>query len=308
LSAIAIYDNCRALGTMYTQRREETLMSSSALSLPKQRYGRSSVSLAGVLSIVAGALFLLFGVITLFTPTEPRILAFAAAGLMGFMGSLGIATGWGLLEKFRWAQVLAIMWGIVLVSPSSPLPASISGWVGELIFVAIGIWWLTLFIGKVADDEFTNSESLRLPGAVLAVACLLIIDLTSLPLEWMLKSPPVFLYGRPLGAPYSLLFSTFLCVLSLALGVALLKRSKLGFWLVMGLQVFSFTNAVVTDFTPAAIAELNRVAASTMASWHITGFSGKITRTFSFIEPIVIGICLMLSWPRFKTSSEAVDD
>jgi hypothetical protein len=153
------------------------------------------------------------------------------------------------------------MWAIVLVSPSAPLPASISGWVGELICVLIGFWWLMLFIGKVADEEFTGSESAAVPAAILAVSWLLILELPWLPLAWMLKTP-IFLYGRYIGAPYSHVISTTLSVLSFVVGVALLKRSKLAFWLAVSLQVFYFTSSVVTDFTPSAIAEINRAIAS----------------------------------------------
>jgi len=284
---------------------EENSVSSSAVSLPKHPHSRSSVSGAGVLAIISGAASLLFGIVTLFgLSTEPRTLTLAVAGLMILAGGLGIATGWGLLKRSRWAQVLAIICAIELVSPNA-LPADVSGWVGELISVAIGVWWLRLFVGKLADDEFTNAESPTVPGAVLAVSWLLISDLLSVPLEWKLRTP-TFLYGHIFAPPYSIIISATICVVSFVVGAALLKRSRLGFWLAIGLQVFGSTNAVVTNFTPKAMAELNRIVASVVERWHITGSSG-IGRTFSFLEPIVIGLCLIFSWQGFKTASEAIE-
>ena len=295
----------RMVGTCIISVREENSVSSSALSLPEHRYARSSVTGAGVLAIISGAAFLLFGIVTLFgSSTERRSLSLAVGGFMILVGGLGIATGWGLLKRSRWAQVLAIMWAIGLVTPNS-VPADAAEWVGELIFVAIGVWWLTLFVGKVADDDFTNPESPAVPGAVLAVSWILILDLFSLPLIWKFKTPTI-LYGHAFGPPYSLLICAILCVVSFVIGVALLKRSRLGFWLAIGLQVYGFTTDVVTSFTPKAVAELNRIVASVAARWHITGFSG-IDPTFSFIEPLVIGLCLILSWQRFKIASEAIE-
>jgi hypothetical protein len=282
-------------------------VSSSVLSLPKHRYGRSSVSAAGVLSIIVGGLLLLFGTITLATSsTLPRGLHLAVAGLIILMGGVGIATGWGLLLRSRWAQILAIMCAIVLVSPNAPLPASVSGWVGELISVGIGIWWLMLFVGKAADEEFTSSDSPVIPGAVLAVSWLLIQALLSLPLGWILEAP-TFFFGHHVSAPYSHILFTILCVLSFVLGIALLKRSRLAFWLAFGLQVFCFTNAVVTDFTPSALAEINRVVATELTRWQISGFGG-IGRTFSFLGPMVLALCLILSWPRYAIASEPMDN
>jgi len=197
------------------------------------------------------------------------------------------------------------MWAIVLVSPSAPLPATVSGWVDDLIYILVGFWWLMLFMGKVADEEFTGSES-AVPAAILAVSWLLILELPWLPLAWMLKKP-IFLYGRYIGAPYSHVISTALSVLGFVVRVALLKRSRLAFWLAVSLQIFYFTSSVVTDFTPSAIAEINRAIASLTTGWQITGFSGT-GRTLSFFEPMVIGVCLMLSWQRFKTAPETVQN
>jgi len=281
-------------------------VSSSVLSPPKHRYGPSSASAAGVLSIIAGVLSLLFGTITLATSssTLPRALYLAVGGLMMLLGSLGIATGWGLLERSRWAQVAAIMWAIELVSPSPPLPADVAGWVGELISIGIGIWWLMLFTGKAADEEFT-SDSLGVPAAVLAVSWLLMLDLLSVPIAWLWKTP-TFFYGHRVFVPYSQVLSTSLCFVSFVLGFALLKKSRLAFWLAFGLQVFRFTNSLVLDLTPSAAPEINREIANVLSRWQITGFSG-IGRTFSFIEPAVMGVCLLLFWKRYKTSSYPTD-
>lgn len=283
-------------------------MSSSVLSLPKHRYGRSSVSAAGVLSIIAGVLSLLFGAITLATPssTLPRDLHMSVGGFALLLGGLGIAIGWGLLQRSRWAQVAAIMWAIVLVSPSTPLPTDVAGWVGEFIFIGVGIWWLRLFVGKAADEEFTIPDSPAVPAAVLAVSWLLILDLLSVPIAWLWQTP-TFFYGHQVPAPYSQVLSTSLCVVSFLVGMALFKRSQLAFWLAFGLQVFSFTNAMVMDLTPSANSEINHEIANILARWQITGFSG-IGRTFSFIEPMAIGLCLMLSWKRYKIPSHPTEN
>ena len=158
---------------------------------------------------------------------------------MVLAGGLGIATSWGPLERSRWAQVAAIMCAIGLISPRTTPPADIAGWIGELIFIGIGIWWLMLFTGKAADEEFT-SDSLAVPAAVSAVSWLLILDLLSVPIAGLWETP-IFFYGHLVPVPYSQVSSTSLCVVSFMLGVALLKRSRLAFWLAFGLQVFTFT-------------------------------------------------------------------
>jgi hypothetical protein len=62
----------------------------------------------------------------------------------------------------------------------------------------------------------------------------------------------IFFYSHLILVPYSEVLSTSLCIVSFVLGLALLKWSRLAFWLAFGLQVFRFTNAVVMDLTPSA--------------------------------------------------------
>lgn len=275
-------------------------MSSSVLSLPKSRYGRPPVSAAGVLCIIGGTLgFLSSAVILLTSPAFSRVLQLLVGGLLLVMGVLGIVTGWGLLRRQWWAQVAAIMWAVTLVTPAVPLPTNLGGWIGELIFSGIGIWWLFLFIGGAADEEFGDSHArLKRPPAVTAVAWLLLIDTLSFPLVWMLDTP-TFFFGHSIPATYSKLISLNVCVLAFLLGLALLKRSKVGFWLTVAVQAFYFASSLVTDLTPRALSEINSQISDLLVKWHITGFPAT-GRTLSFVEPGVITLLLLLSWHRYR--------
>ena len=173
------------------------------------------------------------------------------------------------------------------------------GWIFQSIFIGIGVWLLILFSRGDADKEFAPPERQGAPPpAVSAVAWLLLIEPISLPLVWFLRAP-TFVFGQILPLPTGRAFSALLLLVGSIVGLSLLKCSKSGFWLAVGLLFFECVNDLFTDFTPSALAELNRILSRLATEWHITGASG-LSRSFSFVEPLLMTVVLLLFWNKYK--------
>lgn len=279
----------------------------TVLSLPQNRYGSSSVTAVGVVTILGGAGALLLALIVGIPSSEllfSKTIHWAVALLMIGFGVLGIATGIGLLRRRHWARVVGIAFAITAFSPGQI--SSLRSLIGDLMFsVAVPLWCLVVLARFATDAEFSSpTAQTRPPVAISAIAWLLVSSVASVP--FLVFRLPFLFMGHALLGWAGTFASLFVYLLDFVAGLALMRRKMAGLWLALGLQVYGICNGVVQDFSPAARVEFSKHISQLLIrlGFPAADLPSQVSGPFfSFVTPLLAAACLLFFWDEYRDTS-----
>lgn len=264
-------------------------------------YRSLSTRASGVLVIVVGIFLCLISFFWWITGSEiffRPLFHYISATVFLALGILGIATGLALYACINWARIVTIIFAIALISPP---PFSASNWISTLFeylpFLFIGLWWLIHFSTHETDLEF-SSES---PALITAVAWLLILQLTNC-FSIFFSRTPFFIAGHQLVGKHAEIASIIFSICGFIGGIALLRKYKWGYWLALSYYSFFFVSTLINDFSPQVRAATDQIVLETLSKAHLSPTYLPKGQTFSFIDPLILLICLGFLWPKYDAA------
>jgi len=233
-----------------------------------------------------------------------KILSAGMTVVMTCVSIFGFATGIGLLRLKKWARISAIVWSgfciffgvigipIVLLMPFGQMPnaPAVEPGVFSLVRVfliivygvplAIGIWWLILFNRKNIKAKFAGaapSASLtaearpRCPAAITVLAWFFIGSAANVVIyPFFPIRIPLILFGHIFPSVSMTPFVILTCFFLLVAGIGLLKLQRLGYSFAIGLQLFIFTNGLLTALNPNLESMMANVVRQMNNSMHLS--------------------------------------
>lgn len=292
-----------------------------------------SVTIAGIIvflgSLVTGLLacstLLLLNVPATMPPGSP--LSQRAVALMSFLfwsclSALGLSTGIGIFQRWRWARYSMISFGSVLVFVgliSIPFMIALPRFVPEssatppeimravsiglggfyLLLAILGAWFIYLFSRRHVADYFLGDavvESPRKPKRpvpITIVAALMLVGLFSFPLIFT-SSMPLFFMGNMLhGATARIIFLAWMLAYFLV-GVALLRFKPWAWTAAMGIFIFGMLNQLLI-FLPGRLALFQQEVLKSVAPYQnipdlawMSARLGMIIGVAAILVPVVL--------------------
>jgi hypothetical protein len=200
-----------------------------------------------------------------FTPDTMRYFGYGLCALFLALGSLGAATGIGLLQLWRWARYSIITFGAVLalvglmsalvmllITLPGPDASLLLGMrIGFALFyglwVALGIFFIVFFTRKKIVDQFKGGANvisappLR-PVSITVIAWFMITSATVFP-TCLVTHYPALLFGFVLTGVAATVLSYG--ILYLVLGIGLLRYKIAALWGTVGILALGVLNGLI---------------------------------------------------------------
>jgi hypothetical protein len=258
---------------------------------------------------------------------------------LGFVG-WGVASAVGLLQLREWARISMVVFSAIMIffclipmaimpfvpiPQSDAVPANLTLLIRTFIivfygiFVALGIFWIYFFNKRSVKAQFKSVAAPaagaladatvqgKRPVPILILAWLFIIGGCFTPLV-LLMGTPVVIFGHFVQSRWGALYYVIVGLLSVVIGIGLLKLRPWSWIAAICVQLVSFFNGLALFVVPGAWARFENYLVSQQASMGFTPqqqtlspvFAGWIGLVFSLLFILAVLTVLAIYKSAFK--------